>query len=94
MKRLLRSIRLAQEADEHDPDALEAIAFALQVMRGEIRGRHLTARLSAASMLLDRKVGKPIQSVDMAHSGAVSLAEVAAAAAAKVDPGDGGDDDA
>ncbi len=58
-------IEAINRAEENGTCAEEAKGLLLGVMRGEIRGRHLRERLTAAAALLDRYEGKPRQSIDV-----------------------------
>lgn len=46
--------------EEFDPTALEAVGTILGVMRGQITGRYVGFRLSAATTVLERYRGKPL----------------------------------
>lgn len=58
-----KAIEACLLADENDPLRKEAEGIILQIMRGELTGRHIQTRLSAAVLALERARGKPTQPV-------------------------------
>jgi hypothetical protein len=76
--RLVHQIRENMEEgktfESLDPNAYEAIGVILGIMRGTIRGRHLSARLNAATTVLYQYRGRPIQKTEADIGG--TLAEL------------------
>lgn len=65
----LQDIRNAIEEgrtmEEFDPQAFEAVGVILQIMRGKLRGRHITVRLAAARSVLEQFRGLPKRQLEV-----------------------------
>jgi hypothetical protein len=51
--------------EDLDPQANEAVGIVLGIMRGTIRGRHLSTRLNAALAVLYQYRGRPAQKTEL-----------------------------
>jgi hypothetical protein len=76
--RVLQDIRFNMKEGETfedlDPQAFEAVGVVLGIMRGTIKGRHLSTRLNAALAVLYQYRGRPAQRTE--HDVGTTLAEL------------------
>ena len=65
LQTIRRAVEEGKVLEDVDPKAYEAMGVILQIMRGEIGGRHLTARLTAARAVLEQQRGTPMRQIEI-----------------------------